>query len=429
MQNTSDLLQLRPGWRIRRWHSMDKLNSALTDVGGHLDILYVGTLPPHNGGTAIVGYLLLAGLASVGHSIRAIAPITPEALPIGHKFSMRHPRIRISRYTVPFFNNSPDQPMSQDYQNAEAAAIVRGFEAAISEKRPDLLIIGRETFAWHLPDLARSKNIASMLLIQGSGLFGMAHSFSLADRERLVEKIGKVDLIVAVAKHLEGPMRELGLPRAVTIPNPVDLSKFFPAPKDAGLMARLGLQADRFIIVHISNLKELKRTRDILASARDVVRREPRATYIVVGDGPRREQMEAECGTLGIIDRFRFVGWVDHEEVAHYIHLADTVVMPSESEAMALVYLETHACGRLLIASDIPAAREVLHDGENGLLFRMGDTADLSRKILLAANDPALRERIGAAARKRVEAHDLNHFVSAYDRVIRGIVRKHRPLS
>jgi glycosyltransferase involved in cell wall biosynthesis len=103
--------------------------------------------------------------------------------------------------------------------------------------------------------------------------------------------------------------------------------------------------------------------------------------------------------------------------------------MPSESEAMALVYLETHACGRLLIASDIPAAREVLHDGENGLLFRMGDTADLSRKILLAANDPALRERIGAAARKRVEAHDLNHFVSAYDRVIRGIVRKHRPLS
>ena len=408
---------------------MDKLNSAVANAGSRLNILYVGTLPPHNGGTAIVGYLLLAGLARVGHSIQAIAPIIPEALAAGDKFAMRYPRIRVSRYMVPFFNNSPDHPMTRDYQTAETAAIVKAFEGEISEKRPDLLIIGRETFAWHLPDLARSKNLASMLLVHGSGLFGMAHSFSFADREHLVEKIRKVDLIVAVARHLEGPMRELGLPRAVTIPNPVDLSKFFPAPKDAGLMARLALQADRFIIVHISNLKELKRTSDLVSSARDVISRESRAAYIVVGDGPCREQMEAECRTLGIIDHFRFVGWIDHDEVPDYIHLADAVVMPSKSEAMALVYLETQACGRLLIASDIPGAREVLHDGETALLFRMGDTADLTRKILLAANDPALRDRIGADARESVKEHDLRHFIAAYDRVIRGIVRRHSALT
>ena len=191
-------------------------------------------------------------------------------------------------------------------------------------------------------------------------------------------------------------------------------------------MERLGLRADRFIIAHISNLKGIKRTSYIVASACEVVRREPRSTYIVVGDGNCREHMEAECRRLGIIDHFRFVGWVDHEDVADYINLADAVVMPSETEAMALVYLETQACGRLLIASDIPAAREVLRDGENGLLFRKGDSADLTRKILLAANDPALRDRIGAVARERVKQYDLNHFVAAYDRVIRGVARKRR---
>jgi glycosyltransferase involved in cell wall biosynthesis len=290
------------------------------------------------------------------------------------------------------------------------------------------LIIGRETFAWHLPDLAKSKNIPSMLLVQGAGLFGMAHSFSSVDRDRLAEQFGKVDLIVAVARHLEGPMQELGLPRATTIANPVDLSRFFPAPKDAGLMMRLGLHADRFIIAHISNLKGLKRTSDIVASAREVVRREPRATYLVVGDGHCRERMEAECRRLEILDHFRFVGWVDHEKVADYINLADAVVMPSESEAMALVYLETQACGRLLIASDIPAAREAVSDGETGLLFRMGDTADLTSKILLAADDPALRDRIGCTARARVKEHDLEHFVAAYERAARAVVRKSRAL-
>ena len=165
-----------------------------------------------------------------------------------------------------------------------------------------------------------------------------------------------------------------------------------------------------------------------MASAREVVRREPRATYIVVGDGDCREQMEAECRRLGILDHFRFVGWVDHERVADYINLADAVVMPSETEGVALVYLETQACGRLLIASDIPGAREAVTDGETGLLFRMGDTADLTRKILLAADDPALRERIGRTARARVKVHDLEHFVAAYDRAVRAVVQKSRAL-
>ena len=405
-----------------------KSSFAVSDTSDRLDILYIGTLPPHAGGSAIVGYQLLVGLARAGHSIRAIAPITSETLAAGDRFSGCHPEIRISRYLVPFFNNSPDQPMTRDYQSAETSAIAGAFAAAISQRRPDLLIIGRETFAWHLPDLAKSRNIPSMLLVQGTGLFGMAHSFSSEDRDRLAEQFGKVDLIVAVARHMEGPMRELGLPRATAIDNPVDLSRFFPAPKDADLMTGLGLRADHFIIAHISNFKRLKRTSDIVESAREVVRREPRATYVVVGDGDCRAQMEAECRRFGIFDRFRFVGWLDHEKVADYINLADAVVMPSETEGVALVYLETQACGRLLIASDIPGAREAVTDGETGLLFRMGDAADLTRKILLAADDPALRERIGRTARARVKVHDLEHFVAAYDRAARAVVQKSRAL-
>ncbi len=413
--------------QAHRRKSMSRSKSAAADTDNSLDILYAGTLPPHNGGSAIVGYQLLAGLASLGHTVRAIAPITTETLEAGARLSRQHTQVSISRYVVPFFNSSPDKPVSSDYRNDETSAVVRAFETAISARCPNLLIIGRESFAWLLPDLARGKNIPSMLLVHGTGLFGITQTSSSGDRNHWAEQFGKVDLVVAVARHLEEPLRNLGLPRVVSIANPVDLAKFFPAPKDSRLMERLGLRADSFVIVHVSNMKRLKRTSDLVASACEVIRRESRTIYLVVGDGDCRMEMEADCGRLGIADHFRFIGWVDHEEVADYINLADAVVMPSESEAMALVYLETLACGRLLIASDIPAAREVIGDGESGLLFRKGDSADLTRKILLAAGDPALRDRIGAAARERVKQFDLDHFVAAYDRVIRQLVLRPAP--
>ena len=118
---------------------------------------------------------------------------------------------------------------------------------------------------------------------------------------------------------------------------------------------------------------------------------------------------------------FRFVGWVEHDLVPDYINLADMVVMPSESEAFALVYLETQACERVLIASDIVAARQVIDDGESGILFHKGDVADLTAKILSVAGNQALRTAIGKTARQSAMNYDLDRFVTAYETVIREL--------
>ncbi len=197
-------------------------------------------------------------------------------------------------------------------------------------------------------------------------------------------------------------------------------------PKDPRLLESLGLREGQFTVVHISNLKPLKRVSDIIQSAREVIRHVPDVAYVIVGDGLCRAELEAECRDWGLLDHFRFVDWVDHDLAPKYVNLADAVVMPSESEAAALLYLETQACARLLIASDIPAAREIVRDGDTGLLFRMGDVADLTAKLVLVAGDHALRDRIGRAAHQWVKAHDLGSFVAAYERVIRVVVERHR---
>lgn len=79
------------------------------------------------------------------------------------------------------------------------------------------------------------------------------------------------------------------------------------------------------------------------------------------------------------------------------------VVVPSVwQEAFGLSVIEGMASGKTVIASKIGGIPEIIKDGEDGLLFRPGDVDALTEKILAVADDPVLRETIGAAARETV---------------------------
>ena len=76
-------------------------------------LVYVGTLPPHPGGSAISSAQLLVALAERGHEIRAVAPMTAAALASGDAFAGRHPRIDVRRYVVPYFETAPNVPAAE----------------------------------------------------------------------------------------------------------------------------------------------------------------------------------------------------------------------------------------------------------------------------------------------------------------------------
>jgi glycosyltransferase involved in cell wall biosynthesis len=243
-------------------------------------------------------------------------------------------------------------------------------------------------------------------------LTGAAEARALRDRFRQVTRI------VAVAQHLGRSLQALGLENVTVVANPVDLDAFAPRPRNATLLRDLAIAADQPIALHVSNLRLLKNPLDIVRSARLTLRRHPGLVYVIVGDGPSRQEMERLSRHLGVAQSFRFVGWVDHCRVADYMNLADVVVMPSETEGQSLVHLETQACGRVILASDIPGAREVIVDGETGLLCRVGDVTGLAAKILLAVSDPELRVKIGRTARMRATRHCIGTMVSAYEAII-----------
>jgi glycosyltransferase involved in cell wall biosynthesis len=395
-----------------------------------MNILCVGTLPPHPGGSAISGALLFAGLAAAGHSVRVLSPITAEALRSGDAFAARHSNIRVTRFEVPYFESAPNLPATDAYRQTEREQIRALLPALIGAERPDIIFMTRETFTWDAPNIARAHSVPCVLRTAGATTFGIVnHTLPDSETEQLLGQFQKADLIVSPAMHLAERLRQLGLRRVKVIWNAVDLHCFSPRPKDAVLLRDLTIREDDIVVAHVSNLKSLKRPLDIVDAAAKALRQNPRLLYLIVGDGPGRQAMEHACQESGTSERFRFVGWIDYDRMPDYINLADIVALPSEAEAQARVYLETQACARLILASNIPGAREVIIDGETGLLFRTGDSEDLAAKTLRAAASAEARAAIGKRARARVEAHALPRIVQAYTDTFMAVTLQHRACS
>ena len=123
----------------------------------------------------------------------------------------------------------------------------------------------------------------------------------------------------------------------------------------------------------------------------------------------RRQDFElvATADPPGQVDAFtRFVGWQSQGDLPAHIHDCDVLMMPTVAqEALGRTAVEAMACGRPVIASRLGGLPFTVVDGATGLLCEPGDPADLARKIETLLDDPALRERLGLAGRKRFEEH------------------------
>jgi glycosyltransferase involved in cell wall biosynthesis len=393
-----------------------------------LNIVYVGALPPHPGGSAVSGSRLLIGFAARGHRVRALAPMVGDAAPSADAFAAAQPDIAVTRFAVPRFQTDPDTPAGDDYRDLERRAVQAGLQRLLSAERPDIVLVGRETFALYVPDVTAAHGVPFVLRMAGGTTNGiLLGRYPDALVRQLLQHFARANRVVSPGQGLADGLRRLGLADAVVIRNAVDLQRFAPRPKNQDLLRRLAVQPSETVVMHLSNLKRIKRPLDLVASMKTTLARDPSLVYAIVGDGIMREATEAACRQLGLAHRLRMTGWIDYDAVPDFINLADIVVMMSEAEGLPRVALEAQACGRVLLSSDIPQVREVVAAGETGLLYRSGDVNDLAAKTLQAAADPALRAAIGGKARQQAERlYDIDMAVDAYLALFRDVIHHHR---
>ncbi|MDA9983273.1 glycosyltransferase family 4 protein, partial [Gammaproteobacteria bacterium] len=262
---------------------------------------------------------------------------------------------------------------------------------------------------------AEGYSVPIVLRIAGSMILGIhSGNFAKATVKQFAEYLRKIEVIASPAGYLQEKLVELGARSVRVIPNPVDLDKFAPRRKNRALLESLQIDPSEIVLAHMSNFKSMKRVPDIVYSARQVLERCPNVTYLILGDGETCPDTKQICKKLGIDRRFRFANWVDYSRIPEYFNLADIVVMPSEYECQSRVYLETQASGRVIVASNIAGAREVIEDGQSGVLFSSNCCQELSDKIVSIVNNPVLQSKLGRKARQSVRRHDAKLISSAY---------------
>lgn len=148
----------------------------------------------------------------------------------------------------------------------------------------------------------------------------------------------------------------------------------------------------------------------------------PRATLVVVGDGPERAACEKLTRQLDIAHRVEFRGWLPtQQDVLQAIAHARVFVMNSLSEGGPRVALEAMALGMPCVVTPVGVMPDIVIDGTNAMLTT-GAPEDMAEKIDMLLQDPAMRTAIGEAAKGVLDRFERTTLLAQYGRFLRGLV-------
>ncbi len=236
--------------------------------------------------------------------------------------------------------------------------------------------------------------------------------------------------VVTICEGLKQDIVARGIPdsKVTIVPNAVDVARFeFGADPDPALKSRLGLQ-DSVVIGFIGSFYAYEGLDLLLSSLPRILESVPQVRVLLVGGGPEEQKLKALADTLRIRDKVIFAGRVSHDEIQRYYSIVDVFVYPRHSMRLTelvtpLKPLEAMAQGRLVVASDVGGHKELIRDGETGILFRAGNPAALANAIvgLLERRDrwPQLRTQ---GRRFVEEKRTWAASAARYRAVFRGLV-------
>jgi glycosyltransferase involved in cell wall biosynthesis len=208
-----------------------------------------------------------------------------------------------------------------------------------------------------------------------------------------------------------------GIPKARlhVIPNGIDPTPFGGRERRAAVRRELALPDDAPVAGILAVLRPEKDHKTFLLAARFVADELPAARFLVVGDGPLREDLVREALVLDLADRVVFAG--RRTDVPDVLSAFDVSVLCStDVETLPLAFLESMAARLPLVGTRVGGLPEMIDEGRNGFLVRPRDPRGLADALVALLGDPARARRFGEDSRRRVEEDfSRERMVRAYE--------------
>ena len=243
---------------------------------------------------------------------------------------------------------------------------------------------------------------------------GTTHEGSLRYRAtRALETwaLRRADHVTCICEGLRADIVARGIPdsRVTVIPNAVDVDNFhFCPPPDEGLRAELAL-GDAVVLGFVGSFYAYEGLDLMLDAFSRLRQRRPGLKVLLVGGGPQEQALRKQVDALGLTADVIFTGRVPNSDVQRYYNLIDVLVYARHPMRLTelvtpLKPLEAMAQGKLFVASDVGGHRELIKDGETGILFRAGNVTALEQAVERMLDTPDHWPAMRAAGRRFVEA-------------------------
>jgi glycosyltransferase involved in cell wall biosynthesis len=222
------------------------------------------------------------------------------------------------------------------------------------------------------------------------------------------------DRLIAVSSEVrEFHLRKTRVPpqKIVVIENGVDVAAFTGhEDKAKSIRAELDIMPDAPLLGIIGRLKPQKDIPTFLLAAVEVLREQPNARFLVVGDGPLQSELEIQSKNLGLFPSLIFTGM--RKDIPAILAALDVLVLSSLWEGLPVILLEGMAAARAVVSTSVDGVVGVVLPNETALLVPQKNPADLAQACLKLIQNPALRQSMGQAGQERViKKYSLNAMI------------------
>ena len=232
-------------------------------------------------------------------------------------------------------------------------------------------------------------------------------------------RLKRVNRVIAPTPKVESALRSYKISKGISVvPSGISLEQHklrLSAAERLEKRRRLGIADDAVVLLNLGRLGTEKNLDELLELFALAKAKNDSLVFLIVGDGPAREELEALAREKGITDSVIFTGKVPPAEVQDYYQLGDIFINASTSETQGLTYIEAAANGLPLICRKDPCLENVLVHAENGFAYTTPE--EFVEYVLFAAGD----ERWRSSASKHSEAIAARFDKSRFGEAIESI--------
>ena len=215
------------------------------------------------------------------------------------------------------------------------------------------------------------------------------------------------DVVVCVSrKTAELLSQNTNQKKLIVINNGIDPETLNPTISNAFLRKKLGL-GNKIVLLSVCNLVQKKGIDAIINALAKALKTNSNLEYIIIGDGPEKNNLMELSKKLGMEGHIRFLGVKTGDELSNYYNLCDIFIMMSrdinnEIESFGIAYIEASYFGKPVIAGKSGGTEDAVVNNKTGFIVNSEDEERLIRKIKLLAGSKKLRNKLGNAGRSRV---------------------------